>query len=267
MNSQSFNAQVQEALIQGNIDEALLRLLEGLKAQGQRQAYDNALLLKAKWETIKQEQLRGVIARSEYDLALNKIIAGIQSIILQIEQAPGEKPASGFRLSPLLIGIVLAGLAGGLAWYLLQDKSPPPATPQHIEKSATAPAPDNTRATPATSREAEPESKTTTSVHDNRLPDSKPPATDPARQQPAKQPKADAPPGEVVEIKMVVKKIDTQIKINGQTPEYVGPATGIVRTIRLKTGTYTIEIIEEGRVCTRSQIISETTKRIYPSCE
>lgn len=145
MKTQQIREKVQSCLVRGEIEDALNLLISGLDGSQQRRDHDNALMLKAKWENIKQEQLRGTLSRPEYELAVNKIIAGIQTITNEIDYA--EKSKSEFnsnRQMPKTWLLIIPAICilGLLGWYLLSYKpvkeaAVPASTISKIENTGT----------------------------------------------------------------------------------------------------------------------------------
>ena len=80
MNSSQIREEIQSYLEKGEIEKALNALITALNKSSLRREHDNALLLKAQWEGIKQEQLRGILSRQEYEVAVNKIVVGVQTV-------------------------------------------------------------------------------------------------------------------------------------------------------------------------------------------
>ncbi|MFN0034528.1 MAG: hypothetical protein ACKVUS_05630 [Saprospiraceae bacterium] len=121
MTSKQIKQKIHSHLHKGEIEDALDFLISGLVSQ-QRRDYDNALMLKAKWEGLKQEQLRGVISRQEYELAISKVIAGIQTITNEVdkieENNTGHKIASSRSFNRVWIAAGIVCLIGISAWYL-----------------------------------------------------------------------------------------------------------------------------------------------------
>lgn len=121
MTSKQIKQKIHSHLHKGEIEDALDFLISGLVSQ-QRRDYDNALMLKAKWEGVKQEQLRGVISRQEYELAVSKVIAGIQTITNEVDKIEENNkehknaPSRSFNRVWIAAGIVcLLGISG---WYI-----------------------------------------------------------------------------------------------------------------------------------------------------
>ncbi|WP_373548180.1 hypothetical protein [Haliscomenobacter sp.] len=88
MTAKQIREKIQSHLGKGEVEECLSTLLSALGNTPRRRERDNALMLKAKWEGLKQEQLRGILSREEYEVAFNKIISGIQAVINDIDHDP-----------------------------------------------------------------------------------------------------------------------------------------------------------------------------------
>ena len=126
MTTKQIREKIQSYLVRGEIEEALNLLISGLDSSQQRRDHDNALMLKAKWENIKQEQLRGIISRQEYEVSVNKIIAGVQTITNEIDYAEKSKSEihNNIKVSKIwLILIPFICIIGLIGWYIATNKT------------------------------------------------------------------------------------------------------------------------------------------------
>jgi hypothetical protein len=77
--------------------------------------HDSALMIKAKWETIKRDNLNGTISRTDYNLEQAKTIAGIQALANELAPndlypnygAPTQLPARKNNTWILIAGSIL----------------------------------------------------------------------------------------------------------------------------------------------------------------
>jgi Effector-associated domain 11 len=80
MSAKLIRDKVFAALAKGDIEGALVLLLSYLREGESSMQHDSALMIKAKWETMKRDNLNGTISRTDYNLEQAKTIAGIQAL-------------------------------------------------------------------------------------------------------------------------------------------------------------------------------------------
>ncbi len=121
MDAKQFRESIYNSLEQGDVDEAVTGLVHYLRDSDFFKQYNSALLFKSKWETIKREQLNGTISRPEYELALSKIITGVQTLVGEIVPnkraatvASAPAPPSSVRSITWIIVVIAVIVVGGL---------------------------------------------------------------------------------------------------------------------------------------------------------
>jgi hypothetical protein len=124
MTTKEIREKIQFYLAKGEIEEALCLLLSNLDNSQYRQYHDNAILLKAKWENIKQDQLKGIISREEHELAVNKIIIGTQGIVNKIDKNV-EKIHNTNKDKVIYIALFIISIMSifGISWKYKKTKN------------------------------------------------------------------------------------------------------------------------------------------------
>lgn len=243
MDNIKFRENIHNLLVTGQIEKALLFLLMSLKHSENTRAYEASLLLKGRWENAKQEQLLGVVSRQEYELTVNKIMAGIKDVTNEIDQIHSFPKKTQNTVTITLSSIVLIVM---LSWILFTKVNTPsqPVYTQHPY--------------PGSQQETQKDNFPTSDLPTGQRLHSKTVA-----------PLIEAKPSKKAEdliIEVLVSNIDVQLFVDGARPHYHSNATGIVRKIALSEGSHTIEIIDGQYQCKVDQIITSSTSRIFPSC-
>lgn len=133
---ENFKKIIYGRITEGDVEGAVDLLLEMLQQQDNTQAYKDALFLKSNLHSARQQyEIRGVIARQEYELVVNKTLLGLENLLEDVERAPVQErtePASqtpvaakkGKKASgkPLLIGLAFVAVIvvlslNGFGWY------------------------------------------------------------------------------------------------------------------------------------------------------
>lgn len=276
MKTQQIREKIQSYLIRGEIEDALNLLISGLDGSQQRRDHDNALMLKAKWENIKQEQLRGTLSRPEYELAVNKIIAGIQTITNEIDYT--EKKNSEININRqmpknwLLIipAICILGLFG---WYLLSDKpvkeaAVPAPTMSKIENPSTEIS--NSNGTKSKNNDNADTKNQQDGLHKNKESGNtnKPPSEPVVQVTPTTNPPTNPLPKvetpiETKNITIFLNGDDSKLKIDDKSI----PGSGIFKT-NLTLGEHKFEIIETARSqkCIQKHTIYKETTKLTLTC-
>lgn len=262
MTPQQIRTSVLSLLGQGNLDAALQSLLDALHSGGNQAIQDQALMLKAQWETLKQDQIKGLLSRAEYELAQNKVIAGIQNVANQLENPSSRAVPSVGSPTTSQLWLYLAALIGLLllAFFVYRFNRPKQAlTKTTIEQSEP--------------QKKIPESQVSPTVVPKEPVKNKPiVGKTPAEQKvhstnPSLRPTEDKPAPKWVELKVILTKGDVKLKIDGEMPNYLSTSTGMVRTVRITEGKHQFEITENGAICTLPQTILSTTQKIFPTCK
>lgn len=262
MTPQQIRASVLSLLGQGNLDAALQSLLEALHSGGTQANQDQALMLKAQWETLKQDQIKGLLSRSEYELAQNKVIAGIQNVVNQLENPSSRAVPSVSSPSTSRLWLYLAALLALLILAFLGYRFSRPK--QALTKASIEQIEPQKKV---------PESQVSSTVVPKEPLKNKPivgkmPAEQKAHStNPSPRPIEDKPAPKWVEVKVILTKGDVQLKIDGEMPNYLSTSTGMVRTVRITEGKHKFEITENGAICTLPQTILSTTQKIFPTCK
>jgi hypothetical protein len=265
MTAMEIREKVQSYLGRGEVEEALATLVAALDNSGQHRHYDNALLLKAKWESIKQEQLKGVLTRQDYEVAMNKIITGIQTVVNDIDKdlvynkQNNKQNSVNTKVIILLVSLLI--IAIGIIYFVsYTEKTNDNTAIPTIEKPRNMPSPIEpaNESKPVTIETKKPE------LQDKPGEPKKPVH---AEREQTKLTEETKPAAAFIEVKVIVTKSDVNLKIDGEKPNYIGSSTGKVRTIKIQEGKYKFEVIEDGISCIFEQNISNSTLRIYPTCK
>jgi hypothetical protein len=105
---------------EGDVEGAVDLLLEMLQQQDNSKAYKDALFLKSNLHSAKQQyEIKGVIARQEYELVVNKTLLGLENLLEDAEKgpAPRVKSLSGHLSSPLPKKTERLERRGSLVWW------------------------------------------------------------------------------------------------------------------------------------------------------
>lgn len=270
MNSAPIREKIQSRLVNGEIEEALNLLISGLDGNQQRRNHDNALMLKAKWENIKQEHLRGTLLRQEYEVNVNRIIAGIQAITNELDYVEKSKSEATNRgKAPqiwyfLLAVICVVGLA---VWYISADKPAlnehaPMSTISKVEESGVKSPDNHTTNKTVESIGAKIESNGSNKNIDTQ-PTSDPVTTNPSIDKP-KYPLTNVEsPTETRNIAIILNDDGSRLKIDGK------PISGSGQfSVSLTLGEHEFEIIETSRSqkCIQKHSIDKTTTKLILTC-
>jgi hypothetical protein len=121
---------------EGDVEGAVDLLLEMLQQQDNSKAYKDALFLKSNLHSAKQQyEIKGVIARQEYELVVNKTLLGLENLLEDAEKGPAPESEKPVRPSIVtsteknrtpgktwIIGLVVVALIVVLALLYIQSR-------------------------------------------------------------------------------------------------------------------------------------------------
>ena len=276
MIQKQFREKIQYHLVKGEIEEALKLLISGLDRNQQRREHDNALMLKATWERLKQEQLRGVISRQEYDIAISKVVVGIQTImndmddVVEIPKIQNYAPNIPFNKIVIMVGILC--VIGFSAWYIVTKNIAIPI----VQGNTTAPTTElpNDKTVKVIQKGVATEGKINREkekASQNTIVEKPTVLSHPTL---TKQPDIAAPikpepnpdNAQVTELKsvpvtLVLNGDNTKLKIDDKNIS----GSGILK-VNLTIGEHKFEIFEGNESCIRHREIEKTTKSINLTC-
>ncbi len=261
MTSKQFREKIHSHLHKAEIEEALNLLISSLDGSRQLRDHDNALMLKAKWEGIKQEQLRGVISRQEYELAISKVIAGIQTVTNEVdkigEKSIDQKNASSRSFNRIFIAAGIVCLIGVAGWYMVSNNPTKPSEPTNLNLPNTEQSNGNdpkmtgegaiTKGTPSTDKIAPTDPK------------QKPTITAPVNT--GEKPESDLP--KEIKTYSINLFLNDGAKLKIDDKAITGSGT---MKVDLTLGEHKFEITEGNERCVQRHEITKTTKRLTLTC-
>lgn len=134
---------IYQRISDGDVEGAIDLLMEVLREKNDDKTYKDALFLKSNLHSARQQyEIKGVIARQEYELIVNKTLLGLESILDRLENGRANAPMPSFESSgrdssekvgiPLWVGLVLAAVVLSVVIYFVIDNTT-------VKESATSP--------------------------------------------------------------------------------------------------------------------------------
>lgn len=134
---------IYQRISDGDVEGAIDLLMEILREKKNDQTYKDALFLKSNLHSARQQyEIKGVIARQEYELIVNRTLLGLESILDGLDNGRSSPPIPAFHREekvsperggmPLWVGLVMAAVILSVVIYFVIDNTT-------VRESATSP--------------------------------------------------------------------------------------------------------------------------------